>query len=148
MQVILLEKIRKLGGLGEQVSVKNGYGRNYLVPQGKAIFATKENIEYFESRRAELEKKASADLAAAEKRAATLRSSSIVISAQASEEGKLYGSVGVNEIIDALQAKSLEVSKREVIMPEGPIHSVGEFEVEILVHSDVTAKLTIKVEAA
>lgn len=148
MQVILLEKIRNLGDLGDNVQVKPGYARNYLIPQNKAVFATQKSIELFEQRRAELEKKAKQTLAAAEQRAAKLSDTTIVIAAQASDEGKLYGSVGPNEICDALQAKSVEVSKREIVMPEGPLHSVGEYLVEIHVHSDVVAKLQIEVVAA
>ena len=148
MQVILLEKIRNLGDLGDNVQVKPGYARNYLIPQNKAVFATQKSIELFEQRRAELEKKAKQTLATAEQRAAKLSDITIVIAAQASDEGKLYGSVGPNEICDALEAKSVEVSKREIVMPEGPLHSVGEYLVEIHVHSDVIAKLQIEIVAA
>lgn len=148
MQVILLEKIRNLGNLGDKVNVKPGYGRNYLVPQKKAIFATEKNIELFNERRAELEKKAQVALASAEQRAAKFNDTSIIISAQAGDEGKLYGSVGVGEIYDALQEKSLEVDKREIIMPEGPLHSIGQYTVEIHVHSDVIANLQVEVIAA
>ncbi|KTD20271.1 rplI 50S ribosomal protein L9 [Legionella lansingensis] len=148
MEVILLEKIRNLGNLGDKVNVKAGYGRNYLIPQNKAVFATPANIERFEQRRAELEKKAQQSLAQAEQRAAKLNDTTIIISAMASDEGKLYGSVGPNEIKDALKAKSTDVSKREIVMPEGPIHSVGDYVVEIHVHSDVIAKLQIQVVPA
>ena len=148
MQVILLEKIRNLGDLGDNVQVKPGYARNYLIPQNKAVFATQKSIELFEQRRAELEKKAKQTLATAEQRAAKLSDITIVIAAQASDEGKLYGSVGPNEICDALEAKSVEVYKREIVMPEGPLHSVGEYLVEIHVHSDVIAKLQIEIVAA
>lgn len=119
MEVILLEKVRNLGNLGDKVHVKSGYGRNYLIPQNKAVFATEQNIELFEKRRAELEKKAQQALANAEQRAAKLNDTTIVISAMASDEGKLYGSVGVNEIKDALIEKQIEISKREIVMPEG-----------------------------
>ena len=112
------------------------------------MFATQKSIELFEQRRAELEKKAKQTLATAEQRAAKLSDITIVIAAQASDEGKLYGSVGPNEICDALEAKSVEVSKREIVMPEGPLHSVGEYLVEIHVHSDVIAKLQIEIVAA
>lgn len=148
MQVILLEKIRNLGNLGDQLNVSNGYGRNYLIPQNKAVFATEKNIELFKERRAELEKKAKKTLAAAEQRASKLNETVIMISAQASDEGKLYGSVGAHEIKDALQQKSLEVSKREIVMPDGPIHSVGQFVIDIHVHSDVIAKLQLEIVAA
>ncbi|MCL9685583.1 50S ribosomal protein L9 [Legionella maioricensis] len=148
MEVILLEKVRNLGNLGDKVSVKSGYGRNFLIPQNKAVFATPKSIELFEQRRAELEKKAQQSLAAAEQRAAKLNDTAIVISAMASDEGKLYGSVGVNEIKDALIAKEIEISKREIVMPEGPLHSIGNYVVEIHVHSDVIANLQIEIVAA
>lgn len=143
MQVILLEKIRNLGNLGDSVAVKPGYGRNYLIPQKKAVFATAKNIELFEERRAELEKKAQQTLANAQQRAAKLNDTTVEIAAQSSDEGKLYGSVGHQEIFDALEAKLIEINKREIVMPEGPIHSIGEYEVEILLHSDVTANLRV-----
>ena len=148
MQVILLEKVRNLGNLGDKVDVTAGYGRNYLIPGNKAVFATEKNIELFEQRRAELEKKAVQSLAAAEQRAAKLNDVTIVIQAQASDEGKLYGSVGPNEIRDALKAKSHDVAKREIVMPEGPLHSVGNYVVDIHVHSDVIAKLQLEIVAA
>ncbi|WP_058534982.1 50S ribosomal protein L9 [Legionella saoudiensis] len=145
MEVILLEKVRNLGNLGDKVHVKSGYGRNYLIPQNKAVFATATNIEMFEQRRAELEKKAQQSLSAAEQRAAKLNDVNLTISAMASDEGKLYGSVGVNEIKDALVAKDIEVSKREIVMPEGPLHSIGNFVVEVHVHSDVIANLQVEI---
>jgi large subunit ribosomal protein L9 len=148
MQVILLEKIRNLGNLGENVAVKNGYGRNYLIPKGKAVFATAKNIEAFEERRAELEKKAKKVLGEAEKRASELNDITLELAVQASEEGKLYGSISVNEIADALAERSIEVSKREVNLPDGPIHSTGEYVVEVQLHSDVVAKLSVNVTAA
>ncbi|HAU0262576.1 TPA: 50S ribosomal protein L9 [Legionella pneumophila] len=145
MEVILLEKVRNLGNLGDKVHVKSGYGRNYLIPQNKAVFATEQNIELFEKRRAELEKKAQQNLANAEQRAAKLNDTTIVISAIASDEGKLYGSVGVNEIKDALIEKQIEISKREIVMPEGPLHSIGNYVVEVHVHSDVVANLQVEI---
>ncbi|HAT1979909.1 TPA: 50S ribosomal protein L9 [Legionella pneumophila] len=145
MEVILLEKVRNLGNLGDKVHVKSGYGRNYLIPQNKAVFATEQNIELFEKRRAELEKKAQQALANAEQRAAKLNDTTIVISAMASDEGKLYGSVGVNEIRDALIEKQIEISKREIVMPEGPLHSIGNYVVEVHVHSDVVANLQVEI---
>ncbi|KTC96547.1 50S ribosomal protein L9 [Legionella erythra] len=148
MQVILLENVRNLGKLGDKVNVANGFGRNFLIPQSKAVFATEENIQMFEQRRAELEKKAQQAQAVAEQRAAKLNDITLVISAMASDEGKLYGSVGVNEIRDALVERSIEISRREIVMPEGPIHSVGDFTVEVHVHSDVIATLQIQVVAA
>lgn len=148
MQVILLEKVRNLGNLGDSVNVKPGYGRNFLIPQNKAVFATEKNIALFNQRRAELEKKAQASLGTAEQRAAKLNDTIITISAQASDEGKLYGSVGANEIKDALVARSIEISKREIVMPDGPIHSIGQYVVEIHVHSDVIANLQLEIIAA
>jgi large subunit ribosomal protein L9 len=145
MQVILLEKVRNLGNLGDKVDVRSGYGRNYLIPQNKAVFATEKNIELFEQRRAELEKKAQQGLAQAEQRAAKINDMTVVIAAMASDEGKLYGSVGPNEIKEAVLAKSFEISKREIVMPEGPIHSVGDYVVEIHVHSDVIANLQVQI---
>ncbi|KTD73386.1 50S ribosomal protein L9 [Legionella tucsonensis] len=145
MEVILLEKVRNLGSLGDKVNVKAGYGRNFLIPQNKAVFATPKNIELFEQRRVELEKKAQQALATAEQRAAKLNDTTLVINAMASDEGKLYGSVGVNEIKDALTEKGVDVIKREIVMPEGPLHSIGNFEVEIHVHSDVIAKLNVEI---
>ena len=148
MQVILMEKVRNLGNLGDKVNVKSGYGRNFLIPQNKAVFATEKNIEQFNERRAELEKKAKASLTSAEQRAAKLNDITIIISAQASDEGKLYGSVGPNEVAEALVAKSVEICKREIVMPEGPIHSIGQYVIEIHVHTDVIANLQVEIVAA
>lgn len=148
MQVILLEKVKNLGNLGDKVNVKPGYGRNFLIPQNKAVFATTNNIALFEERRAELEKKAQQSIALAEQRAAKLNDVTVTISAQASDEGKLYGSVGPTEIKEALTARSIDVSKREIVMPDGALHSVGQYVVEIHVHSDVIAKLQIEIVAA
>lgn len=147
MQVILLEKVRNLGNLGDKVNVKPGYGRNYLIPNNKAVFATEQNVIAFEARRSELEKKALQSFASAEQRAAKLNDVTLVIQAQASDEGKLYGSVGANEIKNALAARSIEVSKREIVMPEGSLHSVGNFVVHIHVHSDVIAHLQVEIVA-
>lgn len=148
MQVILLDKIRNLGALGDTVNVKSGYARNFLIPQGKAVFATKENLAEFETRRAELEKAAAEALKVSQDRAAKIEAlDAISLTAQASEEGKLFGSIGVKDIADAITAKGVEVSKHEISMPEGPIHSVGEFEVDVLLHSDVTAKVNVVVTA-
>ncbi len=148
MEVILLEKVRNLGNLGDKVNVKSGYGRNYLIPQNKAVFATEKSIEQFEQRRAELEKKAQQALSAAEQRAAKLNDTTLVISAMASDEGKLYGSVGINEIKDALNNKGIDVTKREIVMPEGALHSIGNFMIEVHVHSDVIAHLQLEIVPA
>jgi large subunit ribosomal protein L9 len=147
MQVILLEKVRNLGNLGDKVNVKPGYGRNYLIPENKAVFATKSNILSFAERRAELEKKAQQLFAQAEQRAVKINDTMITISAQASDEGKLFGSVGVNEIKEALKERSLDVLKREITLPEGPIHSIGQYVVHILLHTDVVANLQVEVVA-
>lgn len=145
MEVILLEKVRNLGNLGDKVDVKSGYGRNFLIPQNKAVFATEDNVKAFEQRRSELEKNAKQALALAEQRAAKINDTVLVISAMASDEGKLYGSVSVNEINDALKAKEIQISKREIVMPEGPLHSIGNYVVEIHVHSDVIAHLQVEI---
>jgi len=147
MKVILLEKIHKLGNLGDTVVVKPGYGRNFLIPQGKAVPANKENVAKFEARRAELEKVATEKLGEAQKRAEQLQGLSLEIIAQAQEEGKLFGSVGVREIVEAIVEKGFTVEKREVILPHGSIHEIGEYEVEIILHSDVKVTVPVKVIA-
>jgi large subunit ribosomal protein L9 len=145
MDVILLERVRNLGNLGDEVSVKNGYGRNFLIPQGKAVRATAANREVFESRRAELEAQAASQLKAAQDRAAGLAQLSVTIAARASDEGKLFGSVGSREIADAVTEAGQEVSKDEVLLPVGPLRSIGEFTVDLQLHSDVTASVTVNV---
>lgn len=145
MDVILLERVRNLGNLGDEVSVKNGYGRNFLIPQGKAVRATAANREVFESRRAELEAQAAAQLKAAQDRAAGLAELAVTIAARASDEGKLFGSVGSREIADAVTEAGQEVSKEEVLLPVGPLRSIGEFTVDFQLHSDVTASVTVNV---
>jgi large subunit ribosomal protein L9 len=145
MDVILLERVRNLGNLGDEVSVKNGYGRNFLIPQGKAVRATAANREVFESRRAELEAQAAGQLKAAEDRAAGLAELAVTIAARASDEGKLFGSVGSREIADAITEAGQEVSKDEVLLPVGPLRSIGEFTVDLQLHSDVTASVTVNV---
>lgn len=147
MQVILTDKLRNLGEIGDVVTVKPGYGRNFLIPQGKAQRATKANIEHFESQRAELEKRAKDNLQAAHARAEKLSSAVVTVSARAGDEGKLYGSVGPKEVSDALIAAGFEVEKKEITMPEGPIHEVGEFDVALQLHSDVEAQVKVRVVA-
>ncbi len=148
MEVILLENIGNLGGLGDKVDVKAGYGRNFLIPQGKAVPATKDAVAQFETRRAELEAAAAETLAVAEKRAEALNAlQPISIGANAGEEGKLFGSVGTRDIAEALAAAGCEVDKSEVRLPEGPLRELGEFEVDIQVHGDVTATVVIAVVA-
>ena len=148
MQVILLEKVENLGNLGDQVKVRAGYGRNFLIPQGKATTATPDNIARFEARRAELEKAAADALAAAEARKAGLDGLSVTISAKAGDEGKLFGSIGTSDIAHAVTAAGQAIERHEVRLPEGPFRALGEFEVELHLHSDVNAtiKLTISAE--
>lgn len=148
MQVILLEKIRNLGALGDKVKVKPGYGRNFLIPKNKAVYATEKNIAMFESRRAELEKKAELEFSKAKQRADKLTGFTLVIASQASDEGKLYGSVGVNEIKEAMVAKGIEISRREINMPDGSFHSVGTYIVELQMHSDLVVEIQVEVVAA
>ena len=148
MNVILLENVENLGGIGDMVKVKSGYGRNYLLPQGKAALATAANIKAIESRRAELEKAAAEDLAKAKARAKTVDGLEVVISANAGSEGKLFGSVGPIDIAEALAAIQVEVERAEIRMADGPIHDLGEFAVGVHLHSDVDAEITVKVVAA
>ena len=145
MELILLEKVQKLGDLGEKVNVKPGYGRNYLVPSGKAIPATPANIAQFEARREELEKVAFTKLSTAEERVAALEGFEIVLAANASEEGKLYGSIGPREISDAVTARGIALTKAEVIMGEGPIRYTGEHNVLVHLHADVETEIKVTV---
>lgn len=137
MELILLEKVLNVGDLGDTVTVKPGYGRNYLLPQGKAVPATKENVARFEAQRAELEKAAGEKLGGAEKRAESLADVVLTVAANASEEGKLYGSIGPREVSIALEEAGHDVEKSEVIMGEGPIRETGEFDVHLQLHADV-----------
>jgi large subunit ribosomal protein L9 len=143
MEVILLEKIDSLGGLGDKVRVRPGYARNYLLPQGKAKFATPENIAEFEARRAELERAAAEALAAAETRRESLAGMVIEMTAKAGGEGKLFGSIGASDIADAVSARGVEVEKREVRLPEGPLRQAGEYEIQLHLHADVDAEIRI-----
>lgn len=148
MEVILLEKVRNLGDLGEQIKVKSGFGRNFLIPQGKAVMATKDNVAKFEERRAELEAKAAEKVAAAEARGAKLAElGNVTIAANAGEEGKLFGSIDAGNIADAITAAGVEVAKSEVKLPEGSIRHTGEFELAVQLHTDVTQNVTIEVVA-
>jgi large subunit ribosomal protein L9 len=147
MEVILLEKITNLGGLGDKVTIKSGYGRNYLIPQGKAVAATEEKIAEFEKRRTELEKIAAEKLAAAQARANAIGKLEIVIMQKAGDEGKLFGSVGTQNIADAITAAGEKVEKHEVRMPEGVIRHIGEFEININLHTDVVVTLSITIAA-
>lgn len=151
MQVILLEHIRKLGKLGDLVNVKSGFARNYLIPFGKADSATKGNLLKFEECRAELEAKANSLLSDAKDIAGVIEGVEVTISALASEEGKLYGSIGPIEICDAIVAKlNVKITKADISLPGGPIHSTGEAEIVIQLHGDVkaTVKLLVKPEDA
>ena len=145
MELILLEKVQNLGDLGETVNVKPGFGRNYLVPQGKAVPATAENIALFEARRADLEVAATDRLSGAEARRDAMTDVEIEIVANASEEGKLYGSIGPREIADSVIALGHTINKSEVIMGEGPIRTTGDFEVVIQLHADVETTVTVHV---
>ena len=148
MQVILLDKIAKLGGLGDQVEVKSGFARNYLLPQGKAVIASKANIEHFEARRAELEKQLAEALAAAEARAAKLTElAEVTIASKAGDEGKLFGSIGTNDIATAITEAGVEVAKAEVRLPLGTIRETGEYEIVIHLHADVDATIKVVVIA-
>ena len=148
MELILLEKVLNLGDLGDQVNVKAGYGRNFLVPQGKAVPATPENIAMFEERRAELEAAESEKLSSAEARRADLDEVVVEISANASDEGKLFGSIGPREIAIAVTEKGHPLEKSEVIMGEGPIRLTGEHEVLIQLHADVETTIKVIVDNA
>jgi large subunit ribosomal protein L9 len=145
MKLILLQKVVNLGGLGDTVVVKPGYGRNFLVPQGKAAPATTANLAEFEKRRAEYEAKANQQLSGAEARRAQLEGASITIKANASPEGKLFGSVGPRDIAEAFTAAGTTIEKSEVVMPEGPLRHIGEFEVQIHLHADVHTAVKVVV---
>ena len=148
MNVILLDKVANLGSLGDNVSVKSGFARNFLFPQGKAVPATKANLEMFEARRAELEAKVAEELAAAEARAEKLNAlEAITIASKAGDEGKLFGSIGTRDIAEAITAAGVEVVKAEVKMPEGAIRETGEFELAVQLHAEVTATVNVVVIA-
>ena len=148
MEVILLEKVANLGDLGDKVTVKSGYGRNYLVPGKKAVPATEENVKVFEERRVELEKAAAEKMTEAQARAVKIAElGSIVIKGNAGDEGKLFGSVNVGEVADALTAAGVEVAKSEVSMPEGPIRMIGEYDIDIHLHTDIAQTVKVVVEA-
>jgi len=147
MNVILLEKVQNLGGLGDQVSVKPGYGRNYLIPNGIAVAATKDNIEIFEAKRAELEKASAEKLAQAEKRKALIETTMVTIAHKAGDEGKLFGSVGTLEISRAATSAGAEIAKNEVKLSEGALRQTGEYEIQIQLYSDVMATLKLNVVA-
>lgn len=146
MEIILLDKIAHLGGLGDKVKVRNGYARNYLLPQKKAVMANKENLAKFEAQRAEYEAKIAAELKAAQDRAAKLAEiGTLVIAAKAGDEGKLFGSIGTRDISDALTAMGCEIHRNEVRLPDGVLRSVGEYEITIQLHADVKSVITLSV---
>jgi large subunit ribosomal protein L9 len=147
MEVILLEKIANLGGLGDKVTIKAGYGRNYLIPSGKAVAATQQKVAEFEARRAELENAAAQKLAAAQARADAISKLQIVITHKAGDEGRLFGSVGTHNIADAITAAGVAVEKSEVRLPHGAIRHVGEFPIDINLHAEVVVTLPITIAA-
>ncbi len=146
MEVILLENIGNLGALGDKVDVKAGFGRNYLIPQGKAVPATEAAVAEFEARRAELEAAAAEALAAAQSRADAIGELDLItITANAGEEGKLFGSIGTRDIADAVTAAGCEIDKSEVRLPEGALRELGEYEIAIQVHGEITAMVAVSV---
>ena len=147
MEVILLKKVANLGNIGDKVKVKSGYGRNYLLPTGRATLATASNVAKFEAQRAEFEQKAAADFASAEQRAAALKDYRLTISAKAGSEGKLFGSIGTGDIAEALTRGGHPVERAEVRMPLGPIRNVGEQVLTLHLHTDVNVDITVAVVA-
>jgi large subunit ribosomal protein L9 len=145
MQVILMEKVANLGNLGDVVKVKDGFARNFLIPQGKAKRATPENIKQFEGRRAELEKAQNETLTKAQERGAKLEGQKISIAQKAGVDGRLFGSVTNYDIVEALEKQGHEVERSQVRMPQGPLKQVGEFPIQIALHTDVTATITVAV---
>lgn len=146
MEVILLENVRNLGKFGAKVKVAKGFGRNFLIPQGKAVPATKDNLAQFESQRAQLEQAASQRFQAAQERAAEINNIHIIIQARAGDEGKLYGSIGTIELVKAFKDKGLNVSRQEIRLPGGPLRELGEYVIDLQLHAEVTAKAKITVE--
>ena len=148
MEIILLDKVTNLGTLGDKVNVKPGYARNFLIPQGKAVMATKANIELFEARRAELEAKMAGELQAAQQRGEALgQIGDVVIASKAGDEGKLFGSIGTRDIADAISAKGVAVAKSEVRLPLGNLRNTGEFDIVLQLHSDVEATVKVQIVA-
>ena len=147
MEVILLEKVANLGSLGDKVKVKAGYGRNFLLPYGKAVPATEANVKAFEERRAELEKAAAEKLAAAQARAEALEGASFTITSKAGDEGKLFGSIGPRDLADAISSAGIDIAKSEVRMPNGPIRQTGEYDITLHLHAEVDAVVRVVVVA-
>lgn len=149
MEIILLDKIAHLGGLGDKVKVRNGYARNFLLPQKKAVLATEENLKKFEAERLTYAAKIAAELSAAQDRATKIAElGTITIASNAGDEGKLFGSIGTRDISEALTANGIEVHKSEVRMPDGVIRSVGEYEIALQLHADVKTNIHLVVVAA
>jgi large subunit ribosomal protein L9 len=148
MEIILLQKVDNVGGIGDLVRVKSGYARNYLIPQGKATLATAENKAKFESRRAELEAKAAAELAAAQARAKELEGLVIKIEMQAGAEGKLFGSVGTVDIAEEIAKRGIEVERSEIRLHDGPLRAVGDHQIQLHLHTDVNVEIKVVIEAA
>lgn len=148
MNLILLDNVENLGRIGDLVKVKSGYGRNFLIPQGKAALATPDNVKAIDARRADLEKAAAEELAIARTRAKVINGIELVIPANAGSEGKLFGSVGPIDIADAFESVQAEVERSEIRMPDGPIHELGEFTISVHLHSEVNAEVTVRVVAA
>ncbi|MGD0958767.1 MAG: 50S ribosomal protein L9 [Methylomonas sp.] len=147
MEVILLEKTANLGNLGDKVTIKPGYGRNYLIPQGKAVHASPKKIKEFEERRAELEKQASEKLAAATARGEAISKLEVVIAHKTGDEGRLFGSVGTQTIAEAISAAGVKVEKHEVRLPKGVIRHIGGYDIDINLHTDVVVTLAVKIVA-
>lgn len=145
MQIILMEKVVNLGGLGDVVKVKDGYARNFLIPQGKAKRVTPENLAAFEARRAELEKLAAEKLAAAQAEAAKVEGQVVTIARKAGVDGRLFGSVSTADVAEALSAKGTKIDKSAVRLPNGPLKMIGETSVEIALHTDVLVSVTVTV---
>ena len=147
MEIILLQKVANLGNIGDRVKVKSGYGRNFLLPQGKATMATEANVAKFESRRAEIEKAAQAEVAGAQARAKKLEGYKLTLTAKAGGEGKLFGSIGTADIADGIKAAGHEIERAEVRLPNGPIRQAGEHVVQLHLHTDVTVDLPVVIVA-
>ncbi len=147
MDIILLQKVANLGKIGDRVQVKSGYGRNFLLPKGKATLATPDNIAKFEARRAELEKAARDELESAQARATKFQSLKLTVAAKTGGEGKLFGSIGTSDIVEAIEKLGHEIERSEVRLPQGPIRQVGEHVVQLQLHSDVTVELPIVIAA-
>ncbi len=147
MEVILLQKVANLGNIGDRVKVRSGFGRNFLLPEGKATLATPENVARFEARRAELEKSAREQLASAEERAAAMKDFKLSITAKAGTEGKLFGSIGTSDIAEACTQAGFKVERSEVRLPNGPLRMVGEHRVTLHLHADIDVPVSVSIVA-